>query len=76
MFLAGRIARENARMTLPATIDRVARRIAAALQRDGRQSAQQLADNVGLSATPVWRRSRGAARRSLRTGRPCGGCIA
>ena len=43
-------------MTLPATIDRVARRIAAALQRDGRQSAQQLADNVGLSATPVWRR--------------------
>ena len=36
-------------MTLPATIDRVARRIAAALQRDGRQSAQQLADNVGLS---------------------------
>ena len=24
--------------------------------RDGRQSAQQLADNVGLSATPVWRR--------------------
>ena len=42
-------------MTLP-VIDRVARRIAAALQRDGRQSAQQLADSVGLSATPVWRR--------------------
>jgi DNA-binding Lrp family transcriptional regulator len=37
-------------------IDRVALRIAAALQRDGRQSAQQLADSVGLSATPVWRR--------------------
>jgi DNA-binding Lrp family transcriptional regulator len=43
-------------MTLSATIDRVALRIAAALQRDGRQSAQQLADSVGLSATPVWRR--------------------
>ena len=47
-------------MTLPATpaplLDRVARRIAAALQRDGRQSAQQLAEQVGLSATPVWRR--------------------
>src|SRR6516225_5752559 len=46
----------NASMSLPASIDRVARRIAAALQRDGRQSAQQLADTVGLSATPVWRR--------------------
>jgi DNA-binding Lrp family transcriptional regulator len=39
-------------------IDRVARRIAAALQRDGRLSAQQLAETVGLSATPVWRRVR------------------
>jgi DNA-binding Lrp family transcriptional regulator len=37
-------------------LDRVARRIAVALQRDGRQSAQQLADRVGSSATPVWRR--------------------
>src|ERR1700748_1988635 len=46
----------NAAMSLPTAIDRVARRIAAALQRDGRQSAQQLDDNVGLSATPVWRR--------------------
>jgi DNA-binding Lrp family transcriptional regulator len=50
------IPRENTPMSPPAPIDRVARRIAAALQRDGRQSAQQLADNVGLSATPVWRR--------------------
>src|ERR1700745_4348766 len=33
-----------------------ARRTPAALQRDGRQSAQQLADTVGLSATPVWPR--------------------
>ena len=46
----------NVAMSLPTAIDRVARRIAAALQRDGRQSAQQLADTVGLSATPVWRR--------------------
>ena len=36
--------------------DRNSRRIADALQRDGRQSAQQLAERVGLSATPVWRR--------------------
>ena len=36
-------------MTAAPPIDRVARRIAAALQRDGRQSAQQLADSVGLS---------------------------
>ena len=43
-------------MTAAPLIDRVARRIAAALQRDGRQSAQQLAEGVGLSATPVWRR--------------------
>jgi Lrp/AsnC family leucine-responsive transcriptional regulator len=43
-------------MSLLPQIDRVALRIAAALQRDGRQSAQQLADAVGLSATPVWRR--------------------
>ena len=43
-------------MSLVPAIDRVALRIAAALQRDGRQSAQQLAERVGLSATPVWRR--------------------
>src|SRR6202000_2252980 len=55
-------------MTLPATIDRVARRIAAALQRDGRQSAQQLADNVGLSATPVWRRVKELEARGVMRG--------
>jgi len=38
--------------------DRNTRKIADALQRDGRQSAQQLAEQVGLSATPVWRRVR------------------
>jgi DNA-binding Lrp family transcriptional regulator len=36
--------------------DRATRLIRAALQADGRQSTPQLADQVGLSATPVWRR--------------------
>lgn len=36
--------------------DRATRGILEALQADGRQSTQQLAEKVGLSATPVWRR--------------------
>ncbi len=36
--------------------DRTTRQILEALQVDGRQSIQQLAELVGLSATPVWRR--------------------
>jgi len=36
--------------------DRATRQILEALQADGRQSTQVLADKVGLSATPVWRR--------------------
>jgi len=36
--------------------DRATKLILEALQADGRQSTQQLADKVGLSATPVWRR--------------------
>ncbi|MCV2356851.1 Lrp/AsnC family transcriptional regulator [Paucibacter sp. B2R-40] len=36
--------------------DRASRQILAALQDDCRQSTQALADKVGLSATPVWRR--------------------
>jgi Lrp/AsnC family leucine-responsive transcriptional regulator len=48
--------RRISRMSLSTAVDRVARRIAAALQRDGRLSAQQLSEQVGLSATPVWRR--------------------
>lgn len=36
--------------------DRATRMILAALQVDGRQGTQQLAERVGLSATPVWRR--------------------
>ena len=39
-------------------LDRVTRRIIQELQRDGSLSAQQLAEKVGLSATPVWRRVR------------------
>lgn len=38
--------------------DRATRLILQALQRDGSLSAQQLAEQVGLSATPVWRRIR------------------
>lgn len=37
-------------------LDRATRRIIEALQHDGRQSAQQLAEQAGLSPTPVWRR--------------------
>jgi len=36
--------------------DRATRQILEALQQDGRQGTQALADKVGLSATPVWRR--------------------
>lgn len=37
-------------------LDRATRRLIDTLQRKGRQSAQQLAEAVGMSATPVWRR--------------------
>lgn len=50
--------------------DRATRLILEALQADARQSTQQLADKVGLSATPVWRRikeleERGVIRRHV-----------
>ena len=38
------------------SFDRATRQILHELQRDGRQGTQALADKVGLSATPVWRR--------------------
>jgi len=38
--------------------DRATRLIIEALQEDNRQSTQALADKVGLSSTPVWRRVR------------------
>lgn len=37
-------------------MDKIDLRILKALQSDGRISAQQVADRVGLSAAPVWRR--------------------
>jgi len=37
-------------------LDRITWLLIDALQRHGRQSAQQLADSVGMSVTPVWRR--------------------
>jgi Lrp/AsnC family leucine-responsive transcriptional regulator len=37
-------------------LDRATRRLIDTLQRQGRQSAQALAEAVGMSATPVWRR--------------------
>ena len=37
------------------SFDRATRQILAALQEDNRQSTQALAEQVGLSATPVWR---------------------
>jgi Lrp/AsnC family transcriptional regulator, leucine-responsive regulatory protein len=37
-------------------LDRYSLRILAELQRDARQTVQQLAESVGLSATPCWKR--------------------
>ena len=37
-------------------MDKIDLRILTALQTDGRASAQQVAEEVGLSAAPVWRR--------------------
>ena len=39
-------------------LDRASKRILELLQRDATLSVQQLADEVGLSPTPVWRRLR------------------
>jgi len=38
------------------TLDRYSLRILAELQRDSRQTVQQLAERVGLSSTPCWKR--------------------
>ncbi|AJC20483.1 Lrp/AsnC family transcriptional regulator [Pandoraea pulmonicola] len=40
-------------------LDNFARQILRLLQIDSRRSAQELSDNVGLSATPCWRRIKG-----------------
>ncbi len=52
------------------SFDRATRLILEALQADARQSTQQLAERIGLSATPVWRRikeleERGVIRRHV-----------
>ncbi|RTL40866.1 MAG: Lrp/AsnC family transcriptional regulator [Burkholderiales bacterium] len=46
-------------------LDRVSRQILEALQADARLSTQALAEKVGLSATPVWRRVRDMEERGL-----------
>jgi Lrp/AsnC family leucine-responsive transcriptional regulator len=55
--------RENARtsffeqiMSEETVLDRASHQILVELQRDARQTVQQLADKVGLSATPCWKR--------------------
>ncbi len=45
--------------------DRATRQILEALQADARLSTQALADKVGLSATPVWRRVRELEERGV-----------
>jgi Lrp/AsnC family transcriptional regulator, leucine-responsive regulatory protein len=44
--------------SLERSLDKPTRQILHELQRDARQSSQQLADKVGLTTTPVWRRIR------------------
>lgn len=43
---------------MPATLDAIDRKILAVLQEEGRISAQELADRVGLTASPCLRRIR------------------
>jgi Lrp/AsnC family transcriptional regulator, leucine-responsive regulatory protein len=45
-------------MSQPASLDRIDRKILAALTRDGRMSWRDLADEIGLSLTPTLRRVR------------------
>lgn len=46
-------------------LDRASRQILEALQADARLSTQALAEKVGLSATPVWRRVKDMEERGL-----------
>jgi DNA-binding Lrp family transcriptional regulator len=43
-------------MSEETVLDRASHQILVELQRDARQTVQQLADKVGLSATPCWKR--------------------
>jgi DNA-binding Lrp family transcriptional regulator len=53
------------RMNIPASLDEHERRILAALQQDGRLSMQELAEKVGLSVSPTWRRVRALEERGV-----------
>ncbi|WP_323039169.1 Lrp/AsnC family transcriptional regulator [Gemmobacter sp.] len=55
-------------MVNPATIDEIDRRILRRLQAQGRMSLQDLAESVGLSATPVARRVRALEDAGIITG--------
>jgi len=46
-------------------LDRFERAILAALQRNARQSVQELADTVGLSTSPTWRRLKALEERGV-----------
>lgn len=50
-------------------LDKTSRRIVELLQRDASLSVQQLADEVGLSPTPVWRRLKALQDSGLFRGR-------
>lgn len=50
------------------TLDKIDRKLISALQVDGRMTAQQLADQVGLSASPCARRVRLMEERGVITG--------
>lgn len=50
---------------MPEEMDRFERRILAVLQRDGRLSVNELAEKVGLSSSPTWRRVRALEARGV-----------
>jgi len=52
-------------MTMPADLDPFERSILRALQQDGRLSVNDLADRIGLSASPTWRRVRALEARGV-----------
>lgn len=52
-------------MNVSMALDEHERRILAALQQDGRLSMQELADRIGLSVSPTWRRVRSLEERGI-----------
>ena len=63
------ISPNGALMEKQTTLDRIDRQILAALQSDASLSLNELADRVGLSTTPCWRRIRNLERRGVIRGR-------